>query len=112
MQKTELPGFDLPPSPAVTAINDLSRATFGYSARKFVLEYLRRQGPTSGEDLTDAMLEAGITPPGGNDKTFGAIYQAMRVAGHIERYGVAMRRKGNGTLGATIWKTTAKGLQA
>ena len=98
MQKSELPGFELAPSPAIAAINDLSRATFGYSSRKFVLDYLRRQGPTSGEDLTDAMLEAEIRPPGGNDKNFGAIYQSMR-------------RKGNGTLGATIWKITAAGMK-
>lgn len=107
-----LPGFDLPPSPAISSIDEALRAEFPARAKEFVLTHLRRHGPTSGEDLTDAMLMAGIDPPGGDGRKFGPVYQAMSQRSEIENYGVTYRRKGNGTLGATIWRITDKGMLA
>jgi len=106
-----LPGFDLPPSPAITAISEALKAEFPTKAKRFVLTHLRRHGPTSGEDLTDAMKSAGINCPEG-DKGYGWIYRALHRDDLTEDYGVAYRRKGNGTKGATIWRITAKGLKA
>jgi hypothetical protein len=77
-----------------------------------VLTHLRRHGPTSGEDLTDALILAGITPPGRDDRKFGPIYRSMSQGDLIEIYGAGYRRKGHGTLGANIWRITAKGLAA
>jgi hypothetical protein len=109
-----LPGFDLPPSPAVMAIDAALKAEFPARARGFVLTFLRRHRDAgiSGEDLTDAMLLAGINPPGGDGRKFGPVFQSMSQQGLIEVYGVGYRRKGNGTLGAAIWRITAKGLLA
>jgi hypothetical protein len=114
LQTMALPGFDLPPSPAVQAIDDALKAQFPTKARDFVLTFLRRHQDAgiSGEDLTDAMVLAGITPPGGDGRKFGPVFQAMSQKGLIEVYGVGYRRKGNGTLGAAIWRITAKGLKA
>lgn len=107
-----LPGFDLPPSPAVAAIDAAIANEFPAKARRFVLTHLRRHGPTSGEDLTDAMLAAGMKHPSGSDKGFGGIYRGMHFVDLIEPYGDGNRRKGNNTRGATIWRITAKGLVA
>lgn len=107
-----LPGFDLPPSQAVNAIDEALKSQFPARVRDFILIHLRRHGPTSGEDLTDAMLTAGIVPPSGDGRKFGPVYQQMSQKGLIEVYGVGHRRKGNGTLGAAIWRITSKGLVA
>jgi hypothetical protein len=107
-----LPGFDIPTSPAIAAIDSALKAEFPAKAREFVLTHLRRHGPTSGEDLTDAMLLAGINPPGNDGRRFGPVYWTMSHHKLIESYGVTYRRKGNGTLGATIWRITDKGLLA
>lgn len=108
----ELPGFELPPSAAVEAIDSMLAQTFTQRARDFVLTHLRRNGSTSGEDLTDSMIQAGIRPPTGDDRNFGSVYRVMHREDLIEEYGVATRRKGNGTLGARIWRITAKGLKS
>jgi hypothetical protein len=108
----DLPGMALAPSPAVTAINKALRDEFPARAREFVLTHLRRHGPTSGEDLTDAMLLGGIRAPGGKEQVFGHVYREMHREELVENYGVTYRRKGNGTLGATIWRITPKGLKA
>lgn len=101
-----LPGFELPPSPAVKAISEAVKVEFPMKARNFILIYLQRHDRTSGEDLTDAMVEAGIVPPGGDGRSFGPIFQAMSKKKLIEVYGVGYRRKGNHTLGAAIWRLT------
>jgi hypothetical protein len=109
-----LPGFDMPPSPAIEAINGALRAEFSDRARGFVLTQLRRCGREagiSGEDLVDALGAAGITP-GGDGRRYGPVFARLSEEDLIERYGVGQRRKGNGTLGATIWRITAKGLKA
>jgi hypothetical protein len=106
---TGLPGFELPPSPAVVAID---KATFQDRSRRFVLDFLRTHGATSSEDLTDAMLTAGITPPGGDSRAFGWIYQKLGADMLAEKYAPSFRRKGHLTLGGYVWKITAKGMQA
>lgn len=108
----ELPGFDLPPSRAIAAIDAALNAQFPERAKAFVLTHLRRHGATSGEDLTDALLLAGIRPPGGDGRKFGPVYREISQLGLMEAYGDGNRRKGNGTRGATIWRITAKGLAA
>lgn len=113
MQHTmELPGFDLPPSMAIGAIDAALREEFPARARAFILTHIRRHGPTSGEDLTDALILAEIRPPGGDDRKYGPIYRQLSQEDLIEAYGVTYRRKGKGTLGASIWRITAKGLAA
>jgi hypothetical protein len=102
----------LPPSRAITAINAALKGEFPGKVRDFVLQHLRANGAKSGEDLVDAMLEAGINPPKGDGRSFGPSIGGMHAAMLIEPYGDGSRRKGNGTRGATIWRITAKGLKA
>jgi hypothetical protein len=109
---TELPGFEMPASAAPNAFEETLAASFPERVQEFILTHLRRHGPTSGEDLTDAMVAAEITPPKGDGRRYGPVYQSMSARGLIEVYGVGHRRKGNGTLGAAIWRVTAKGLAA
>lgn len=113
MQQTmELPGFEIPASPAVSAISKALREEFPARVQTFVLTHLRRHGATSGEDLVDALILAGIKSPGGDARSFGPAIQACSRQQLIEPYGDGTRRKGNRTRGATIWRITAKGLKA
>jgi len=87
-------------------------ASFAQEAHVWVLAHLKRHGPTSGEDLTDGLIDANIRPPHGDDRAFGPVYAGLSRAGEIEPYGDGNRRKGNGTRGATIWRITPKGRRA
>ena len=73
------------------------------AAKSAVLECLTQwPGGRSGEDLTDHCKAKGIVPH--NDKAFGAVFGSLSRAGQIVRAGYTLRRKGNGTSGATLWK--------
>jgi len=103
----------LPPALADTqAFDRESAVTFAQEAHVWVLAHLKRHGPTSGEDLTDGLIDANIRPPHGDDRAFGPVYAGLSRAGEIEPYGDGNRRKGNGTRGATIWRITPKGRRA
>jgi hypothetical protein len=71
-------------------------------ARVFIVDYLRRHGPTSGELVTDAMTAAGIRPK--DDRAFGGVYAGLVRGKKIRCTGYTSRRKGNGTGGARIWE--------
>lgn len=73
-------------------------------ARRFTLEYLRKHGPTSSEDITDACKAAGIKPESGEDRAFGPVYQALSRRKQIVRVAYVPRRKGNAVHGASVWK--------
>ena len=74
---------------------------FAERARAFVLDYLAEHGPTSGERLTDACKAAGLVPH--DDRAFGPVYHALARERKIERIGWALRAKGHGTGGGSIW---------
>lgn len=70
-------------------------------AREFVLKHLRESGPASGEVLTKACKEAGITLT--SDKAFGAVFSKLSGEGQIAVAGTCPRTKGHGSPGF-IWK--------
>ncbi len=71
-------------------------------AAAFILEFLRRTGPASGESLTNQAKAAGFTP--GEDRAFGAVIARLSRRKLIVPDGYARRAKGHGSAGATIWR--------
>lgn len=70
-------------------------------AIKFILGWLHRHGPQSGEALTDAAKAHGYVPHA--DQAFGSIYSTMSRRGLIRCVGFCERAKGHGTAGGRIW---------
>lgn len=91
------------------AFNAALGTEFQAKVARFVLGHLVEFGASSGEDVVDAMMLAGVRPPKGDGRAYGPAIQGMSHRGLIEAYGDGSRRKGNGTRGATIWRVTAKG---
>jgi DNA-binding transcriptional ArsR family regulator len=71
-------------------------------ARAFILSWLRRHGPMSGEDLTDAAMEHGFVPKDG--RAFGGIFRSLSRDGLIRCVALCLRSKGHGTAGGRIWE--------
>ena len=74
---------------------------FAEEARQFVLDYLQRQGDSSGEAITDACRRAGIVPH--DDRAFGPVYLGLSRRGLIVKRGDCPRIKGHGAGGGIIW---------
>lgn len=78
---------------------------FGRKARAFVIEFLRKNGSATGEDITDAGKAAGIIPH--NDKAWGPVYMALSRSKTIAKDLSAPpspRRKGHSSGIAWRWK--------
>lgn len=78
-----------------------SRGWDSEAAAAFVLTYLRRHGPTSGEAVVTA---ASVEHPAHDARAFGAVFARLARSGAIEAVGYAPRTKGHGTAGTRIWK--------
>ena len=78
-----------------------ARAGFAEAARAFVIRYLTEHGATSGEVLTIACKEAGITPH--DDRAFGPVYHALLRQRVIEKVGTVRRERGHGTAGGNVF---------
>lgn len=87
---------------ALDQVGSNAGAIFRGNARAFVLDYLRLNGPTPGEVVTDACKAAGIKPH--DDRAFGAVYITLARDGLIEKCGVCVRKKGHGTSGGNVWR--------
>jgi hypothetical protein len=76
---------------------------FSAKAAEAMLAYLRAAPlqQASGEDMVDAALAAGVTPP--NSRSFGGVVRSLSSRGVIRSVGLTLRRKGHGTAGARIW---------
>jgi hypothetical protein len=72
------------------------------AARDWVITHLHRHGPTSGEDLVDGMVLAGIKPH--DTRAFGPVFASLSREKRIAHYGYAARRRGHGTAGGIIWR--------
>lgn len=72
-------------------------------AAKFIEGHLRRFGPTSGEDCTDAAVEHGFRVH--DRRAFGPVYARLVKEKRIKCVGYCMRRKGHGTAGGRIWES-------
>ena len=71
-------------------------------AASFVLEYLRENGRTAGETLTDLAIAAGHVPP--DARAFGAVFRVLVKRGKIRHVGWCERRKGHGSGGGRVWE--------
>ena len=87
---------------AMSRVQAKAGEDFGRKAREFILSYLRQNGATSGEDVTDACKAAGITPH--DDRAFGPVYMSLSRNGHIRKAGMVPRRKGHATAGGYVWE--------
>jgi hypothetical protein len=76
------------------------------SARHWILAHLEQHGPTSGEDMVDGMVIAGLVPQ--DMRAFGPVFAALAREDEIAHYGFTARRKGHGTAGAIIWRRVGK----
>jgi hypothetical protein len=75
------------------------------AAKAEILKALASAGrPMSGEELVDHCQRAGIVPH--DARAFGSVFKALSGSGLIEAVGYAARRKGHGTAGARLWKST------
>lgn len=74
---------------------------FGVRAAAFILDYLRRHGPTSGEALTLACKAAGIAAH--DDRAFGGVYMGLSRRGQIVKVGEVKRARGHNTAGGSVW---------
>jgi len=87
------------------AIDAKTGSEFAHLADAFVLAFLRRQGPASGETITNACKEAGIVPA--DDRHFGPCFRRLSHAGDIVRGGFTMRTRGHGAPGI-VWKAVTR----
>jgi len=74
------------------------------AAKSFLLGHLTANGPTSGEDLTDAAKAAGHVPP--DDRAFGGLFLSLSSgkAPQIQCLRSDLpRRRGHGTSGGKLW---------
>lgn len=75
------------------------------AASQYVLVWLAIKGEATGEEMVDAAIEAGFVPHDG--RAFGGVIKRLAARGVIRRVGFALRRKGHGTAGASVWKASA-----
>jgi hypothetical protein len=75
-------------------------------ARKFVVSWLRRHGPQSGESLVKAASEHGFRPRDG--RAFGAVFNALSRRKEIVCLRSDLPRAcGHGTSGGRLWAAAA-----
>lgn len=74
---------------------------FAEAAEDFVVDYLRRHGPTPGEVVTNAAKSSGLVPH--DDRAFGPVYMRLSRRGLIRKAGQVVRTKGHGTSGGNVW---------
>jgi hypothetical protein len=74
------------------------------AAKRVILELLRANGPTSGEDLTDACKDAGHTPE--DDRAFGGVFLSLSRCKPPQIVCLRSdlpRRRGHSTSGGKLW---------
>lgn len=74
------------------------------AAAEFILAWLSRHGPTSGEVLVS---EASRLYPPHDARAFGPVFRRLSRRGLIEKCGHAQRAKGHSSAGAHIWQLVA-----
>lgn len=80
-------------------------------ARRFIVSWVRRHGPTSGENLTDAAKGHGFNPGiyGRDDRAFGPVFAAAlrEPDGLVVIRSDLIRAKGRGTSGGKLYGAAA-----
>jgi hypothetical protein len=78
---------------------------FRCRALRFVVAYLREHGERSGEEVTDAVWNAGIEAH--DRRAMGPVFVALLRDGLIERCGTCIRKRGHGTAGGSVYRLKA-----
>lgn len=86
----------------MASVEGAAGAIFKSRARQFILEYLEKNGPSPGENITEACVKAGIKPH--DLRAFGPVYMSLAKDGLITKAGTCRRRLGHGTTGGNIWR--------
>lgn len=73
----------------------------GEGAGRFIVGWLRRYGPTSGEALVNAAIEHGYRPH--DQRAYGGVFARLSRGKEIRAVGYCMREKGHATGGGRIW---------
>ena len=84
------------------AVAQKTQPDFSDRAETCVIATLGKVKQATGEMLTDVCKRSGIVPH--DDRAFGPIIARLSRAGRIRRCGYALRAKGHGTPGATVWE--------
>ena len=75
------------------------------AARAAILEALTKSGRAmTGEELVDHCQRLGLVPH--DARAFGSVFAGLAKKNKIVSVGFAARRKGHGTAGARLWKST------
>ena len=75
------------------------------AARAAILEALTKSGRAmTGEELVDHCQRLGLVPH--DARAFGSVFAGLSKDNKIVSVGFAARRKGHGTAGARLWKST------
>lgn len=83
---------------------------FADRAAAFVLDYLKRHGKASGEDITLACIAAGIQPH--DDRAFGPVYMRLSRSRKIRKAGFCVRKRGHGSAGGHVWELVAEAVDS
>lgn len=87
---------------------EYNRAKFSEESQRFIVSFLALapDNKASGEDITDACVNAEIIPH--DMRAFGSVLVKLVRAGKIEKTGeTCVRRRGNLTTGGNIWRMKA-----
>lgn len=89
----------------MTVASENAGAVFREQAKSYILTFLANHGQASAEDIVDrAANVAGLVPPSGEARAWGAPFNTLSRQGKIVAAGMTRRRKGNGVRGATVWR--------
>lgn len=75
---------------------------FSDAAAAHIVHFLSLHKEAKGEDITDAVKEAGCIPH--DDRAFGPVFLRLLRSGAIESVGYVARRKGHGAPGGQVWR--------
>ena len=70
-------------------------------AKKIAVQFLKRKGPSSSEDITNYCKKRGQLPD--DDRAFGAVYSGLHREKLTHRVDTCLRRKGHNTTGGNVW---------
>lgn len=74
---------------------------FREHALAFIVEFIRKEGQTTGENATRAAVLAGIKPH--DERAFGPVYKTALRNGLIRVVGYVPRVRGHGSMGGKVY---------
>lgn len=90
---------------AMAQVAENAGPCFMARALEFVVDYLKANGETPGEDITDACWDAGIEAH--DKRAMGPVFKALIKDELIEKCGDCLRKKGHATTGGSIYRLKA-----